>query len=108
MSGAWVIKGVRPMGGAPTDLYKKPKNLFVANFLGAANIFEGTVMRDGGRQTFASGDLRWALLADHLGKSIRYDFQTGSKLAAGCPDAPAGDVSEPAADLVDDAEAGDA
>jgi iron(III) transport system ATP-binding protein len=50
--------------GAPTDLYKRPRNLFVANFLGAANIFEGRIARDGSRQRFASGDLQFSLPAD--------------------------------------------
>jgi iron(III) transport system ATP-binding protein len=49
--------------GAPTDLYKKPSNLFVANFLGAANIFEGSISREGSWRTFSSGTLRFTLPA---------------------------------------------
>jgi iron(III) transport system ATP-binding protein len=55
--------------GAPTDLYKKPKNLFVANFLGAANIFEGRVSRDGGGLTFEAENVRFSLPADSLASS---------------------------------------
>src|SRR5690348_9367554 len=47
-------------------------------------------------------DLRRALLTNHLGKTVQYGFEAGGELAAGRPDASAGDVVEAAADLVDD------
>jgi iron(III) transport system ATP-binding protein len=50
--------------GAPTDIYKKPRNLFVANFLGEANMFEGHLSRDGDRLTFESGNLHFSLPSD--------------------------------------------
>jgi iron(III) transport system ATP-binding protein len=57
-------EGVIQQVGPPTELYRKPGNLFVANFLGAANIFEGHVSREGGTPTFVCGDLRLSLPAD--------------------------------------------
>ena len=33
--------------GTPEDAYLKPRNRFVADFLGAANLFEGVLLRDG-------------------------------------------------------------
>ncbi|MBP1872939.1 iron(III) transport system ATP-binding protein [Ensifer adhaerens] len=38
--------------GTPMGLYEKPANLFVANFLGTANILDGTVSGSGTQRTF--------------------------------------------------------
>ena len=38
--------------GAPMELYERPANLFVANFLGTANILEGAVSREGEQRVF--------------------------------------------------------
>ena len=38
--------------GTPMGLYEKPANLFVANFLGTANILDGTVSGSGAQRTF--------------------------------------------------------
>ncbi|MCB1752850.1 MAG: ABC transporter ATP-binding protein [Gammaproteobacteria bacterium] len=43
-------QGVIQQIGSPMDLYDKPDNLFVAKFLGATNIIQGTVMRDSADQ----------------------------------------------------------
>jgi len=56
-------EGLIQQMGAPTELYRTPRNLFVANFLGAANIFEGHVSRNESRPTFVSGDFRLPLPA---------------------------------------------
>ena len=32
--------------GSPTEIYEFPKNRFVANFIGSANIFEGRVIEN--------------------------------------------------------------
>jgi iron(III) transport system ATP-binding protein len=54
--------GVVQQVGAPTDIYEKPSNLFVANFLGTANIIEGRVSGDGAQRHFvAGGGLRLAI-----------------------------------------------
>ena len=37
--------------GPVTDLYERPKNTFVAQFLGETNLFEGTIRRENGRAT---------------------------------------------------------
>ena len=43
--------------GAPIDLYDRPANRFVASFLGAANLIEGTIVREGGQSVFKAGSL---------------------------------------------------
>ena len=49
--------GVIQQIGTPMDLYDQPANLFVANFLGTANILEGRITGDGAERAFvlASG-----------------------------------------------------
>jgi putrescine transport system ATP-binding protein len=32
--------------GSPTEIYEYPENRFVANFIGSANIFEGTILEN--------------------------------------------------------------
>ncbi|MGF9763870.1 ABC transporter ATP-binding protein [Microvirga sp. 0TCS3.31] len=44
--------GVVQQVGTPMELYEKPANLFVANFLGTANILPGRVVREGGQRFF--------------------------------------------------------
>jgi iron(III) transport system ATP-binding protein len=44
--------GVVQQVGTPMELYDHPANLFVAGFLGTANIMPGTVLHDGAAQTF--------------------------------------------------------
>jgi iron(III) transport system ATP-binding protein len=38
--------------GAPLDLYDRPANRFVAGFLGAANLIDGTIAQESGRTVF--------------------------------------------------------
>jgi iron(III) transport system ATP-binding protein len=45
-------QGVIQQVGTPKDLYEQPANLFVANFLGTANIVEGRVIGDGASRAF--------------------------------------------------------
>jgi iron(III) transport system ATP-binding protein len=40
--------GVIQQVGTPMELYRRPANLFVANFLGTANILDGRILADGG------------------------------------------------------------
>jgi iron(III) transport system ATP-binding protein len=44
--------GVIQQVGTPKDLYEQPANLFVANFLGTANIVEGCTVGDGAARVF--------------------------------------------------------
>ncbi|WP_289040658.1 ABC transporter ATP-binding protein [uncultured Aliiroseovarius sp.] len=46
--------GVIQQIGSPLELYDQPENLFVANFLGTANILEGRVEVDGGARRFVT------------------------------------------------------
>ena len=48
--------GVVQQVGAPIELYANPANLFVANFLGTANIIPGTFTSDSGLRYFEIGD----------------------------------------------------
>jgi iron(III) transport system ATP-binding protein len=44
--------GVVQQVGTPMELYEKPANLFVANFLGTANILPGRAVREGSERFF--------------------------------------------------------
>jgi iron(III) transport system ATP-binding protein len=44
--------GIIQQVGSPMELYRQPKNLFVANFLGTANIVEGRVLAEGASRVF--------------------------------------------------------
>jgi iron(III) transport system ATP-binding protein len=53
---AVINDGVIQQVGSPMDLYDRPSNLFVANFLGVANVVEGTVELQEGKPLFRSLD----------------------------------------------------
>jgi iron(III) transport system ATP-binding protein len=57
--------GVVQQVGTPKHLYEQPANLFVANFLGTANLLEGRMSGDGALRIFeATGGLRIAVPPD--------------------------------------------
>ena len=59
--------GVVQQVGTPAELYDRPANRFVADFLGIANIFEGRLTRDGGRTAFhAKSGITISLTASQL------------------------------------------
>jgi iron(III) transport system ATP-binding protein len=47
--------GIVQQVGTPMQLYEKPANLFVASFLGTANILEGTIRAAGSERVFEIG-----------------------------------------------------
>jgi len=53
-------RGRVEQAGAPPEVYRTPKSLFVAHFIGEANIFHGSVLgrTERGTQLFALDDLR--------------------------------------------------
>jgi spermidine/putrescine transport system ATP-binding protein len=51
MSGGKVLQQ-----GAPREVYDRPANRFVANFVGDANFLDGSITRDGSRSTFRLAD----------------------------------------------------
>jgi iron(III) transport system ATP-binding protein len=55
---AVINEGVVQQIGTPMDLYEQPANLFVAGFLGAANVLEGRMAVNGSERTFvlSNGD----------------------------------------------------
>ena len=63
--------GVIRQVGTPQELYDQPSNLFVANFLGTANILEGHVETDGDQARFVTktGDIL-SLAQGGTGKNI--------------------------------------
>ncbi len=78
--------------GTPLDLYDRPGNLFVAQFIGspAMNVIEGTVRRGGGNlHVEAAGGMRWPLgaAAGSDGQSVAYGIRP-EHLALSAPDAP--------------------
>jgi multiple sugar transport system ATP-binding protein len=60
--------GIIQQIGSPDEVYERPRNMFVASFLGnpPINYLEGTVEAEGGVPVFRRGDLRIALPARAL------------------------------------------
>ncbi|MGZ5157870.1 MAG: ABC transporter ATP-binding protein [Caldimonas sp.] len=69
--------------GTPLELYDRPANLFVAQFIGspAMNIVNGTIRKgEGGAWVEAEGGVRWPLPADtpgHEGQAVAYGVRPG-------------------------------
>lgn len=61
--------------GTPVDIYEYPTSRFVADFIGAANMFDGTVT--------GGGDGRLTVACPELGHDIAVDYS--GALAAGAP-----------------------
>jgi len=53
---AVINDGIIQQVGSPMDLYDQPTNLFVAKFLGVANVVEGTVVTEKDKTIFRSSD----------------------------------------------------
>ena len=53
---AVINDGIVQQIGTPMELYDRPANLFVANFLGVANVVEGTMVEQNGKMVFHSSD----------------------------------------------------
>jgi len=53
---AVIDNGIVQQVGTPTELYDNPANLFVANFLGVANVVAGAATEDAGGLVFRSDD----------------------------------------------------
>jgi iron(III) transport system ATP-binding protein len=49
--------GIVQQVGTPIELYERPTNLFVASFLGTANILEGDVVGSGADRAFVTGGI---------------------------------------------------
>lgn len=75
----------------PSELYKKPKNKFVAGFIGTPpmNFIEGKLARDGGALRFVAGDgavnlqvsdANCAGLGRHEGKAVTFGIRPESVL----------------------------
>ncbi len=54
---AVINRGIIQQIGSPMELYDQPKNLFVANFLGVANIIKGEIIKDGNMFKFVGDDV---------------------------------------------------
>jgi iron(III) transport system ATP-binding protein len=78
--------------GAPLDLYDRPANRFVAGFLGAANLVDGMVEREGALAVFRAEALSLALAGSHAAGPACLAFRPqGARLtaASGAPTQPA-------------------
>ena len=53
---AVINDGIVQQIGTPMELYDRPANLFVANFLGVANVVEGIMTEENGKPEFHSSD----------------------------------------------------
>jgi iron(III) transport system ATP-binding protein len=53
---AVINDGIVQQIGTPMELYDRPANLFVANFLGVTNVVAGTMADEGGKVVFRSSD----------------------------------------------------
>ena len=51
-------KGVVQQIGLPNEIYDKPANIFVANFIGDINLFEGSLVGKGNEVYFDGGDVK--------------------------------------------------
>ena len=51
-------EGVVQQVGTPVELYERPANLFVASFLGTANILQGEIIGSGAERAYCVGKLR--------------------------------------------------
>jgi iron(III) transport system ATP-binding protein len=51
-------EGVVQQVGTPVELYERPANLFVASFLGTANILQGEIVGSGAERAYRVGELR--------------------------------------------------
>ena len=66
--------GVIEQTGAPRDIYERPRNEFVAGFLGASNFIDGTVVADAGANAVletAGGRVPVAANATSIGRKVR-------------------------------------
>lgn len=58
--------------GTPLDVYKNPKNAYVANFLGSSNFLQGTIRNHDGKT--------WMLLADETEIMVPFNEQNGAEV----------------------------
>lgn len=73
--------GVLEQVGSPLDLYRKPRNRFVADFIGMSNLYSGEVVSaEGGAVTVTSGDLQVRMRTDGEAPGV------GSEVAFFVPD----------------------
>jgi iron(III) transport system ATP-binding protein len=78
--------------GTPVELYERPENLFVAGFLGTANILEGEVVGSGSERVFVTAGM-------HLKIPAATTIPPGAKLAFRPQDATIGRADGRAASM---------
>lgn len=80
--------GIVEQIGTPLDLYDRPDNLFVAQFIGSPsmNVIEGTVRRAGGECWVESQGTRWPVPAGTSapdGQAVHYGVRPGDMTLGG-------------------------
>jgi iron(III) transport system ATP-binding protein len=68
--------------GAPLDLYDRPANRFVAGFLGAANLIDGTIVQESGDTVFRAEGFALTLARQHAAGPASLFFRPQSAALA--------------------------
>lgn len=71
-------KGRIQQKGGPHDIYARPTNRYVSNFIGVANLLEGRVVR-------VTGPGRGEIEVHHGAEPVRFPCRLGDGLAEGAP-----------------------
>lgn len=53
--------------GTPEEIYRRPANEFVANFVGYANILQGSIVHEEGENFFTSDSIKWGINSVNVG-----------------------------------------
>ncbi len=74
--------GIIEQIGTPLDLYDRPSNLFVAQFIGspAMNVFEGLLQKEGGQMAVSALDALWpvaGIASGNHGQTVHYGIRPG-------------------------------
>jgi len=74
--------GIIEQIGTPLDLYDRPSNLFVAQFIGspAMNVFEGLLQKEGGQMAVSALGALWpvaGIASGNHGQTVHYGIRPG-------------------------------
>ena len=87
-------EGVIQQIGTPMELYDRPANQFVAQFLGTANLLEGIVRKEKGKSIFIAGEkIRIPVKTDKKGACTILIRPQNTKIAEGKTKSSSGHVS---------------
>lgn len=82
-------RGVIAQEGSPTEIYLRPNNKFVAEFIGRSNMLEGNIVRDeSGRARFSGQGVTLTVPADRMSKGTVWACIRPERIAVLDPAAP--------------------